>query len=959
MTSQLINNRYQIVAELGAGGIGTVTEAFDRLEQRTVAIKQVQMRPKQAADSLDESKAALVSIMVEFRTLASLRHPNIINVLDYGFDADQQPFFAMQYLHGASTIVEAAHGKSQERQIDYLIELLQALTYLHRREIMHRDLKPDNILVSANDQVKVLDFGLARGAFRDTGIELSEEAAGTMMYMAPEVISGEDTTIQADLYAVGLIAYEMLVGKFPYDSSNVMSILNDILNTQPDTSMLDVELAQAINWLLAKTPTDRPESAEIVIERLCQATNHTMPEESVLLRESFLQASRFVGRRKEFRRLRDALLETAGGGRSAWLIGGESGVGKSRLIDEIRSRALVSGVQVVRGQAVAEGGLPYQLWREPVRQLILASDLTDLEASILKPLVPDISNIMGREIGDAPELPGKPGQERLQLAIVSVFRRQTTPLLILLEDLHWITESLEVLKLLLGAKDQPGLMLIGTFRSDESPDLPDHLADMELLMLQRLEREAVADLSQSMLGEIGRQPELLDLLMQETEGNTFFMVEVVRALSEEAGSLSAIGTTGLPRSVMAGGVQQIIRRRLQRVPDWAQPTLQLAAVAGRGLDRAIIQTGATLSVEDYEDFLTVCANAAVFDLVDGGWRFSHDKLRESLLADMSQAEHQTLSRQVAEAIEHVYPESPAYVEVLYDHWNTADDADKILEYLVKVANRFIYDTSDYERTIAMLEPVVRDLATDNPHLSDLLIALSTAYTTIGDYENGRQYAERIIDLGLDTKNQAAACANLGIVTFRQGDYAASRDYHERSLELRQAIHDQHGIATSMNNVGVVNHVMGDAKTAQGYYEQSLAIRQEINDERGIGQSLDNLGLIYFSEGQLETALNYAQEALEIRETIGDKRTIGVSLNNMGIIYQTLDDLESAQICHERSLAIRQEIGDSYGEATSLCNLGSIYILRDQILEASQALYEGITLAYDIGFLAILMAGAIL
>ena len=129
-----------------------------------------------------------------------------------------------------------------------------------------------------------------------------------------------------------------------------------------------------------------------------------------------------------------------------------------RLLDELRIHALVEGIAVLEGGAVAEGGAPYQVWRDVIRRLILQSDLSELEASILKPLIPDIERLVGYDVPDAPDNGAVASFNRLLVTITNVFIRQEAPLLLLLEDLQWSPESVEVLKKL-GKQDNPLLEL--------------------------------------------------------------------------------------------------------------------------------------------------------------------------------------------------------------------------------------------------------------------------------------------------------------------------------------------------------------------------------------------------------------------------------------------------------------------------------------------------------------------
>src|SRR5579871_3496818 len=151
--------RYQVLDQIGAGGMGVVYRALDRLNGQVVALKQVTVdaHALHFSSYRNESQDIRLALVREFKTLASLRHPNIVSVMDYGFDSRHQPLFTMTFLKGAQTIIEGARHQPAEVQHSLLMQLLQALFYLHRRGIVHRDIKPGNVLV-VNGQVKVLDF---------------------------------------------------------------------------------------------------------------------------------------------------------------------------------------------------------------------------------------------------------------------------------------------------------------------------------------------------------------------------------------------------------------------------------------------------------------------------------------------------------------------------------------------------------------------------------------------------------------------------------------------------------------------------------------------------------------------------------------------------------------------------------------------------------------------------------
>lgn len=711
-SSFLISHRYRLHEQLGSGGMGVVYRATDRLSGQCVALKSVLSRSSQGGPVSSKEQAALrLALAQEFQVLATLRHPNIVGVLDYGFslDAARQPYFTMDLLENARTILEMGRGQPLAVQIDLLVQMLQALAYLHRRRIIHRDLKPSNVLVIATPDesnqphraglIKLLDFGISLATERSGG------TSGTLAYMAPEVLDGQPISIAADLYAVGVMAYELWVGRHPFNTHSLPLLLADIMNTDPEIESVGLEpqFAVILKKLLAKEPRARYAGARQVIEALSQAVGQPLPTETKTTRESFLQAAHFVGRKTELEHLSGLLADTLSKKGAAWLVGGESGVGKSRLLDELRPLALVQGMLVLRGQAMREVGTPYQLWQAPLRRLSLLVELDDLAASVLKTLIPDLPALLERDIAAAPALDPQTTQARLTMVIEDIFRRylQQQPVLLILEDLQWVgNESLALLSRLSRMASTSPLLIIGSYRDDERPELRQVLAELQVLKLERLNRHEIIELSESMLGQVTLHRDLLDLLQRETEGNVFFLVEVMRVLAEEAGQLDRISQINLPAHIIAGGVERVIHHRLTQLAEADRPLLHLAAIMGRQLDLPVLHS---LEPEiELEGWLTRFAEAAVLDVQEDRWRFAHDKLRAALVAGLSVAEQQALYRRVAGVIESLYGDSAEQAAGLAYHWGAAGDLVKEAHYAA-LAGEQALQSGAHQEAITFLE----------------------------------------------------------------------------------------------------------------------------------------------------------------------------------------------------------------------------------------------------------------
>ena len=925
-------NRYVIGEKLGEGGMGAVFKAKDRLSGDVIALKRVSIPVAQLDfNSKTDSDDLRLALTQEFRTLASLRHPNIISVLDYGFDSSGQPFFTMQLLEDGKTFKEANEGQNNDTKFDLVIQMLQALSYLHRRGLVHRDLKPANVMVVEN-QVKVVDFGLAI-TFEQA--EDTVETVGTVAYMAPEVLQGNTAKAASDLYAVGMMAFEAFSGEYPFDlSEGVYATIRNVMYTMPDASSLQIPplAIDVLHKLLAKDSRERYFNAQEVINAFRKATGQSLGEETIEIRESYLQAARFVGRDVELARLTMWLEDTVAGNGKSVLIGGESGVGKSRLIDELQTSALVQGALVLRGQAITQGGTPYLIWRDVMRRLVLQAELKDEEASVLKQLVPDIGTLLGKDIPDAPPLDSAGTQFRLMTTIKAVLQRHEQPMLLILEDLHWVdSASLKLLGEINKIVEQAKVFVVASYRDDEYPSLPEVVPSMEHMLLKRFDYDSIMDLSTSMLGNVALRPQVVDLLHRETEGNAFFLVEIVRALAEEAGSLDLIGEATLPAKVFAGGIQQIIQRRLDKIAASSQPLLAFAAASGRQLDLGLLRyvidnQGLDQLPANLDEWLNEGQEAAIFEVRDEQWRFTHDKLREALLDEMNEEFRQELHKTIAEAIETVYPEDDTKAAALVHQWHMAGNPHKEFEYAVKAGGLAISNTANEEaiqffnRALALIDNVLemphrliqevgiqirrgialmnargyaspataqayeraREIALmlgESPQLAPVYCGLWAYYIVSGNHKKGVAVARELVEMGESLNDDLVKMIGywcLGGCQFLIGEFEESVEHCQRAIDLYDF--DQHNKLCFM-------------------YGTDPAM------SAGLWQSLS-----YWCLGYPDKAIKANNEANELGERVGQPFGMAGARNLAAWLYSLVNDIEKMQI--EAAKCV--EISDKYG-----------------------------------------------
>ncbi len=955
-----MEKRYILREQIGEGGMGTVFRATDRLVGQDVALKRVTARQEQLSfQSQSQSINLTVALANEFQTLASFRHPNIVSVLDYGFDTSQQPFFTMDLLDNPQTIIEKAKDLTLSNRFELLMQLMQALNYLHRRGVLHRDLKPGNVLV-VDDKVKVLDFGLAIShdySVNKENLE-SEEIVGTLDYIAPEVLNGQSATEAADLYAAGVMAYEMVALEHPFTRNNITQLMVDILTTEPDIAALDVEenIQVMIGRLLSKDPAMRFKSAGAVLDYYTETTGIKLSQESHAIRESFLQSARFIGRDVEFAKLQDSLQIAMNGELQAWLIGGESGVGKSRLMDELRSSALVNGVLVARGIAASEGASLYQVWRDILRLLALNSDLSEEEAGILKIIIPEIDSLLSFENIDTAEIDPKQVQPILLRTIAAFIERIERPLLIILEDLQWAgSESIALLTHIIQNLSSEKILIVGNYRDDEKADLPEQLPLMQSMKLQRLQSDSIARLSAEMLGEVGRNPQVVDVLQRESEGNVFFLVEIVRTLAEEAGNLRQIGQITLPNDLYSGGIKRVIENRISRIPQEDRELLQLMAIAGRQVDTNLISVLSPAT--NIEEWLSNCSNIAVLSIQNENWYFSHDKLREGILGDLETGQSSTMHRQVAEAIEQVYPGDAAHNAILAYHWLQAGETEKALQYSQAAgeqsmklganaeAKKFFEQALDALEQLPVNDDNRRRMIELTLNLARVSAFIPTDNVSVA-LKDALEAAETLKDEALRTR----VIASTGAFNYMTGNFGEALRFFNMSIELAESLGLEELLILPYNILGRNMMVAGDWDDAEETLKKGIRIlKSEHGDQELLAGSQAFYAAVCTVKGNLEEAQIHVDECLQLADKLGLPSRIAGNKMVLGFANVMTGNFDLALGYLQDSLELASKNNDFHPLYMSHGCMGYAYLLREEYDKAAEHLDSAIKITEQAPF----------
>ncbi len=782
MISSLLNDRYLIEAELGRGGMGIVYSGRDTLLYRDIAVKVLL-----STGLGTEGQARLLR---EARAAAGLNHPGIVSVYDVGVIEPEvgeraTGFIVMELVKGET--LARKRPETFEEILEIVDQVCAALDHAHHQGVIHRDLKPENIAITPDNQVKLMDFGLAKTA-ADRSLEESSGISGSLPYIAPEVVLGQQASEQGDLYALGVIFYELVAGRLPFEGYDLAAVLTQMLHSPaiPPSTYNDriPPLADAlILRLLRKSPQKRPISAEEVrlqLEQIRQSQlGSTLPELAGPGGLDRLVRGRLVGRKAEMANLVDMWRQSMAGAGQFVLVSGEPGIGKSRLLQELAGYANISGGDVIKGACFAGSGMPYMPFSEIIAAALSGRPDPDLPKEVLADLLalaPDM-RLHYPQIKTRPSVVSGVDQQRLFEAVVLLLVAHSLrgPLLLIIDDLHWADSgTLALLQHLSQRVRQRSIMIAGTYRevdlTDERPTklYLDHFYQERLarrFKLSRLDfwetRELLATLFTSSVSEAFARN-----IFQETEGNPFFIEEVCKALIDsgrltfEAGSWQYAGIRPFE---IPQGIRLAIQSRVDKLSDREQNVLQSAALLGREFEYDLLRTIVSLDEEQLIDILTTAISVQLIEEVPQrihpgaatrqtkqriSFSFTHALIHTTLLESLGTLGRQRRQLRVAQALEAAYPgRQQLMAPLLGRYFAEAGAGEKAIHYLLMSGDAardvFAFDEAitAYSQALMFLEEL-----DDNGRTARTFMKLGLVYHNTFLFEKASQAYERGFDL---------------------------------------------------------------------------------------------------------------------------------------------------------------------------------------------------------------------
>jgi serine/threonine protein kinase/tetratricopeptide (TPR) repeat protein len=945
---------YSIERCIGRGGMGTVYLArrVDHEFDRRVAIKMI----RRGMDS------ALVvrRFRHERQILASLDHPHIAALFDGGTTPDGLPYFVMEYVAGVPIDRYAdEHRLTTAARIHLCLGVLDAVQHAHERHVVHRDLKPTNVLVTEEGRPKLLDFGIAKLLDQegmDAASTLTADARPmTPDYASPEQVRGERVTPATDVYALGLLLYELLTGhrahrlttRTPDEMARVvceqdperpssvvgrseMRALADgtTKTTTPATvsetrdgspDLLRQHLTGALDDVVMKALRKEPEQRYSSVAALADDLRRHLAEQPVSAARGALGYRVTRVARRHRTALGAAAMIVAALGIGALVartsIRPAGGAQDSSVAGAGRAQALRPSVAVLAFRHLSERSADEWLSTALAEMLT-----TELAGDGQVRVVP--TDLVARAERDLDAGRARPPSPLSPLSHEAIARLRTA-----------LAADYIVLGTFAMTEQQPARSLRLDIRVDRAAGDP-------------ITVSGVGDEASLFTTVAGAGRDLRNRLgLSESSPEATSRARAAFPRSLEATKLYAEAMAKL-RLLEAVAARGLLEQAASREPD--SPLIQAglaSAWTALGFDsraEAAAQKAFDASGSlNREDRLNVEGRlyeaqrkwTKAVDVYRTLWGFFSDNVEYGLrlaTADTN-AGHEKDALATVEAMRHV----PGL--------QSRDPRIDIAEAQAQSA------LSNYSLELAAIQ---RALQAAQQNGSKLLVARARLYEGRSYFNQGQpDQAQKTLEIarGLfveagDRSGAASALNSLAVVLNDQQDIQRAQKMYEESLAASEEIGDRRGMSATLNNLGILFKDQRRYDEALRAHERSLALRREVGDQTWIATSLSNIGVVYFEQDRVREAGSYYEQSLALSREIGDKRGQVRALHNLAIVEREAGNLAAARAGFEESLATRAEIGDKRGQAIGRAELGGVLLAQGEIDAAKRAEEEAIGLA---------------
>lgn len=1047
---RLLAGKYRLERLIARGGMGAIYQAIQEGLERMIAIKV--LNPE-----LVNNQTVLERFRREALTAASLKHPNIVTIYDFGVTPSGSPFIAMEYLKGRSlSIVIEQEGKlSVDRTLAIVDPICHALAEAHSKGIIHRDLKPDNIMLEqagSIEIVKVVDFGLAKlkqsaEQRRITG----NLVVGTFDYMSPEQCQSFDLDATSDIYSLGVVIYEMLTGKVPFQGKSRLATIYQHINEQPRPPRelvpeLPVEVERVVLKALSKEPAKRQKSALELIKELQEATTQTelkLPTRSGILRRDtgpisvipperrnaninsalrkHLVFEHFIGREREIARLTTEFAFIRSGRTRPLVILGDAGIGKSQLVTEFWRRQ-----SAVPGSAPAlflSGRFFDYLGTTPYKPVLdtLTSTLKQYQenAQLFDAVFGEMTERMHYDLAhdwpfrnglrrDSGALQGGPEGEKYRIFeyLTQIYIRMArhTPVILWMDDLQWADGlSLNFLSYLLRRSLGEPIQFIFSARLQDvaQKNHPfqqwqasvSESRSLEQIRLTGLSVQEFEQYIHLVFGDIeiatteASRRKVLELLWNETQGNPYYLAEILRLLVEESRIVwdgqrwvcEPLESVGLPSSIL-----NIVDAHLRRFRQEELDVFMQAAVLGEQFSFETLKLVTGIDEDHLIDILETGIAGYVFregpaespyaerrlpSSREEVYSFYQTIVRKVLYSKINSRRRRRLHILVAEALENYNGDRlDQLAPLLAYHYLKGERYQLAFKYSVEAADSAWVSLAvdEAEKYIANIEeitdkiPEIREIEkkarkedTESLLGEPLAGSLAQYRILLGELLTSRgklQDAEKALATGLRLSERLHNAGIKGRAILATGELYREQNKHEQALKCFQhalSVYQQSGFTSgecqAMNRIAWLHYVMADYQQAAELAGRCVLLAERTDNRLAVAGGRMIVAFTDYRTARYSSAIEGGREVLEAAQAAGDKILEYQSAGLLGLCYTAVCTYDLASSWLHQALQTSRDTGASRAEAGLLVDLGSLHLKQGEFQEA----IELFTRAYDV------------
>jgi len=910
-------NGYKIIEKISEGGMGIIYKAVDETNETVVAIKTLKNYSGVGSESFIRFKK-------EAENLEKLDHKNILRFIDL-IEKDQSLYIVTEYIDGHNLKELVNAGLEIDQKIEIILQIAEALDYVHSNGIIHRDIKPSNIMVNKEDIVKILDFGIANLMDFQQMFISAKNVEGSFAYMSPEqsgiLQRGIDT--RSDLYSLGILFYQFITGRLPYEAKEVGELIHQHIAKIPEEPKnLVPELSPIINKiilkLIKKDPDERYQTAYGLAEDLKTYLALTEEQKKTFYLElgkkdkikKINYSSSLVDRKKELTHLLNNINNTLLKKGFSSLIIGKSGVGKSRLLQELQKYASTKNAFYIYN-ASDERNKTYPFYPvvnaiENILRLIskfgtskknealnkIVYDLGE-EGKILSRILPSLKEIIG-ELPENYVFSKKENEvflDSLKNFFVSV--SEIRPIIMIFDDIHfWDEGSIQFFKHIHPYVFSNSIYILLSIREESLIAMKDFIefikkeaneTRMSILDIKNFNPEDVESLMLEIFGNIYvGLPEVSARLYEATSGNALLLIENIKVLVEEEiikqknegwiVDLEKLSTFRFSSSIIDN-----ILSRISKIVDSTKNTLKIAAILGKDFEfntlfdiiKEYSKVNSYFKKYSQESLLDDLKDAIKNQLVnekisESGkviYSFAHDKVIESLLAQLEKKDYKDYHKIAGDVIKNSYDGNDKIYKLAYHylegdrrtdayHYNKQAGDLALSTFALKLAASFYMNSLNILRQFAK---ETRKAILSRVELSLLIVDI---YFQLGMYKENISLLEETIKICEKNGLKEALAKSYYMIAknyYFLGNQVAAMDFYYRVIPIAEELKLEKFLAIPYCAIGRANCYIARFDDAIDFINKGITILPKEEEIEWI-YSLGILAQSYAAVGLKKEAL---------------------------------------------------------------------------------------------------------